>query len=123
VSAHRLALERAPAIGFGRYVISATSPFTPDDLTAIREDLPAIVQRLFPDYAEIYAARGWTMFTSIERVYANERARRELGWSPRYDFRYALDRLGEGADPRSRLARSIGPKGYHAVSTGVYTVR
>ena len=29
VSAHLLALERAPAIGFGRYIISATSPFTP----------------------------------------------------------------------------------------------
>src|SRR5688500_13756570 len=27
VSAHRLALERAPAIGFGRYVITATPPF------------------------------------------------------------------------------------------------
>ncbi len=26
-------------------------------------------------------------------------------------------------DPRSALARSIGAKGYHAVSTGVYTVR
>lgn len=123
VSAHRLALERAPAIGFGRYVISATTPFTPDDLIAIREDLPAVVRRRFPDYAEIYATQGWRMFPSIERVYVNERARRELGWSPRYDFRYALDRLGEGADPRSPLALEIGLKGYHAVSTGVYTVR
>ena len=37
VSAHQLALERAPAIGFGRYIISATTPFTRDDLTAIRD--------------------------------------------------------------------------------------
>ena len=28
VSAHQLALERAPAIGFGRYIISATTPFS-----------------------------------------------------------------------------------------------
>jgi nucleoside-diphosphate-sugar epimerase len=123
VSAHQLALERAPEIGFGRYVISATTPFTPADLTAIRDDLPAVVSRLFPDYGEIYAERGWTMFPSIERVYVNERARRELGWSPRHDFRDALDRLAEGADPRSPLALEIGAKGYHAVSTGVYTVR
>ena len=27
VSAHRLALERAPEIGFGRYIVSATTPF------------------------------------------------------------------------------------------------
>lgn len=123
VSAHLLALDRAPAIGFGRYVISATTPFTPDDLTAIRDDLPAVVERLFPQYVDIYLACRWRMFPSIERVYVNERARRELGWSPRYDFRYALDRLADGADPRSPLARSVGAKGYHPVSTGVYTVR
>jgi nucleoside-diphosphate-sugar epimerase len=123
VSAHRLALERAPAIGFGRYLISATTPLTADDLTAIREDLPAVIEQRVPDYAEIYAARGWRMFPSIERVYVNERARRELGWEPRYDFRRALDSLAAGEDPRSLLARSVGAKGYHAVTTGVYTAR
>jgi UDP-glucose 4-epimerase len=123
VSAHQLALERAPEIGFGRYVISATTPFTPDDLAAIRDDLPAVVARLFPDYADVYAERGWRMFASIDRVYVNERARSDLGWSPRYDFRHALDRLAEGTDSRSPLAISIGAKGYHAESTGVYTVR
>ncbi len=123
VSAHQLALERAPLIGFGRYIISATSPFTPDDLTVIRNDLPTTVQRYFPDYEEIYAARGWRMFPSIERVYVNQRARTDLGWLPRYDFRSALDRLAEDADPFSPLTRTIGLKGYHEVSTGVYTAR
>ena len=123
VSAHLLALERASAIGFGRYMISATSPFTRDDLAAIRHDLSSVVQRLFPDYEELYAQKGWRMFPSIERVYVNALARRELGWSPRYDFRSALDRLRDGADPRSQLGLSIGAKGYHEVSTGVYTAR
>jgi nucleoside-diphosphate-sugar epimerase len=123
VGAHLLALERAPAIGFGRYIISATSPFTRDDLAAIRHDLPSVVRRLFPDYEQLYARRGWRMFPSIERVYVNDLARHQLGWSPRYDFRFALDRLADGADPRSPLALSIGAKGYHEVSTGVYTAR
>jgi len=123
VSAHLLALERAPAIGFGRYIISATSPLRRDDLTAIRHDLPGVVRRLFPDYEQLYARRGWRMFPSIERVYVNDRARGELGWSPRYDFRLALDRLQARSDPRSPLALSIGAKGYHDVSTGVYTAR
>ena len=123
VSAHLLALERAPAIGFGRYIISATSPLRRDDLAAIRHDLPSAVQRLFPDYEELYAQKGWRMFPSIERVYVNALARRELGWSPRYDFRFALDRFRDGEDPRSQLALSIGAKGYHEVSTGVYTAR
>jgi UDP-glucose 4-epimerase len=123
VTAHLLALQRAPAIGSGRYIISATSPFTRDDVAAIRHDLPSVVGRLFPAYERVYAQRGWRMFPSIDRVYVNDLARRELGWSPRYDFRFALDRLQQGADPRSPLALSIGAKGYHEVSTGVYTAR
>jgi nucleoside-diphosphate-sugar epimerase len=123
VSAHLLGLDRAPAIGFGRYIISATSPFTRDDLSAIRSNLPPVVRRLYPDFEDIFEARGWRMFPAIERVYVNERARRDLGWSPRYDFRHALDLLADGQDPGSPLSRSIGAKGYHEISTGVYTVR
>jgi hypothetical protein len=63
------------------------------------------------------------MFGSIERVYVNERARAELGWTPRYDFRFALERLAAGEDPRSPLALAVGAKGYHAESAGVYTAR
>jgi UDP-glucose 4-epimerase len=123
VSAHLRALERAPEIGFGRFIVSATTPFAPDDLPELRAAAPAVVARLFPGYQEIYAARGWTMFPSIERVYVNERARAELGWTPRHDFRSALERLAAGDDWRSPLAQSIGAKGYHSYSHGVYTVR
>jgi UDP-glucose 4-epimerase len=123
VSAHRLALERAPEIGFGRYIVSATTPFTRDDLQDLRADAPAVVRRLLPAYEAIYAQRGWRMFPSLERVYVNERARRELGWTPRYDFAHVLDRLAAGEDHRSPLAAAVGAKGYHAESTGPYTVR
>jgi UDP-glucose 4-epimerase len=123
VDAHLLALERVAELGFARYVISATTPFAPSDLAGIRTNLPAVVRRLVPEYEGVYARRGWTMFRSIERVYVNERARTELGWSPRRDFRDAIERLAAGVDPRSPLALTIGAKGYHAASTGVYTVR
>jgi UDP-glucose 4-epimerase len=123
VAAHRLALDRAPHIGFGRYIVSATTPFTRDDLADLRDDAPSVVARLFPDYEEIFEARGWRMFPSIERVYVNDRARHELGWAPRYDFRFALDRLAAGEEARSALAVAVGAKGYHAESTGPYTAR
>ena len=123
VGAHRLALDRAPEIGFGRYIISATTPFTRDDLQSLRADAPAVVARRFPDYEQIYAGRGWRMFPSIERVYVNERARTELGWQPRYDFAHALELLANGEEVRSELAKQVGAKGYHAESTGIYTVR
>ena len=122
--AHLLAMEKAPAIGFGRYIVSATTPFTQEDLLDLRANAPQVVKRSFPDYEEEYTRRGWKMFPGIERVYVNERARKELGWRPQYDFRRVLDSLKAGADPRSPMSRAVGSKGYHAekFSEGPYPV-
>jgi UDP-glucose 4-epimerase len=124
VSAHLLALEKAPKIGFGRYIISATTPFTQDDLFDLRANAPLALERRFPDYETEYARRGWKMFPGIDRVYVNERARNELGWRPLYEFRHVLDMLKAGDDPRSPLARAVGSKGYHSrkFSEGPYPV-
>lgn len=113
VDAHLLALERAPSIGFGRYIISATAPFTEADLADLRRDALATVERLFPGMAALYAARGWTMFPHFDRVYVNALARQELGWHPKYDFRHVLDCLRDGREWRSPLALVVGAKGYH----------
>ena len=113
VDAHLLALERAGSIGFARYIISATTPFTPADLPELRRDAAAVVARHVPEFAAAYARRGWKMFPSVDRVYVNERARRELGWQPAYDFRRVIAALSNGEDFRSPLARAIGSKGYH----------
>jgi nucleoside-diphosphate-sugar epimerase len=114
VDAHLLALEKSPSIRFGRYIISATTPFHPEDLLDLRASAPDVVRRRVPDYEEEYARRGWRMFPGIDRVYVNERARKDLGWRPRYDFRFVLNRLRAGTDFRSPLARAVGSKGYHA---------
>lgn len=124
VSAHLLAAERAPELGFRKYIVSATTPFRPDDLERLRVDAPGVVRAHFPGYEAAYDRRGWKMFPGIERVYVNERARNELGWEPRYDFRFILDCLRAGADFRSPLAQVVGSKGYHAevFSQGPYPV-
>ncbi len=114
VTAHWLALEKAPALGFGRYIISATTPLGRLELAELRLDAPRVAACHFPDYPAEYSRRNWKMFPSIDRVYVNARARKDLGWQPRYDFRYVLDRLKAGEDPRSPLARAVGSKGYHA---------
>jgi UDP-glucose 4-epimerase len=113
VAAHLLALERAGSIGFARYIVSATTPFTRADLEELRRDAPAVVRRLFPTFEAEYRRRDWRMFPSIDRVYVNDKARRELGWQPRYDFGSRLAALATGADPTSDLSRVIGAKGYH----------
>jgi UDP-glucose 4-epimerase len=114
VSAHLCAAKHAPAVGFRRYIISATSPFLPGDLLDLRADAPLALRRRVPIYETEYARLGWKMVPGIDRVYVNERARNELGWQPRYDFKFLIDRLRTGEDVRSPLARLVGSKGYHA---------
>ena len=124
VEAHLLAWRRAPLIGFRKYIISATTPFHPEDLSELRVDASRVVRLRVPGYEAEYARLGWRMFPSIGRVYINQRAREELGWQPRYDFKSILDRLAGGDDLRSPLARTIGSKGYHAAvfADGPYPV-
>ena len=105
VSAHLLAAEKANAIGFRKYIISATTPFRPDDLTDLRTDAPRVVRQRVPEYEAEYERRRWKLFPSIDRVYVNERARNELGWLPRYDFNFVIDRLKAGGGLGSPLAR------------------
>jgi UDP-glucose 4-epimerase len=116
VQAHLIAARRLPAIGFGRYIVSATTPFEPQHLARLRRDAPGVVRSLFSDYEAEYGRRGWAMSPGIDRVYVNQRAREELGWRPRFDFRHVLDRLQRGEDAFSPLARAVGIKGYHPQS-------
>jgi UDP-glucose 4-epimerase len=117
VSACQAAIHQAPRIGFGRYVVSATTPFERADAFDLRRDAPGVVRRHFPDFEAVYARRGWRMFPSLDRVYVNTRARRELGWEPICDFAWALQRLREDQPPFSDLARTVGRKGYHSEPT------
>ncbi|MCX6048121.1 MAG: NAD(P)-dependent oxidoreductase [Chloroflexi bacterium] len=113
VAAQIRAMERAPVLGFGRYIVSATTPFGVADLAELRSAAPRVVQRLFPEFQAEYARRGWQMFPSIDRVYVNEKARLDLGWNPRYNFDLVLDRLRLGQTFRSPLSLTVGAKGYH----------
>jgi len=118
VNAHLLALERAPALGFGKFILSATTPFTRADLPELARDAPSVVRRLYPEYEALYTARGFRMFPRIDRVYVNERARIHLGFRPKYDFAYVLQCLRTGESPVSPLAREVGAKGYHRRERG-----
>jgi UDP-glucose 4-epimerase len=113
VGAHLCALERAPVLGFGRYIVSATTPFEAADLAALRHAAADVVARRVPAFRAEYQRRGWKMFDGIDRVYVNARARAELHWQPRHDFAAVLERLRAGGDHRSALALEIGKKGDH----------
>ena len=113
VQAHLLAVEKASEIGFGKYIISATTPFTQDDLMALRKNATEVIDRIYPDFKVAYQTKNWKMFPEFGRVYVNAKARKELDWQPKYDFRHILDSLKAGKDYRSPLTLEIGSRGYH----------
>jgi UDP-glucose 4-epimerase len=91
--AHRVALMRAPDIGFGLFVISAPTPFARKDATALKQDAARVIAGYFPDAGELYERRGWTLPASIDRVYDAGLAERVLGFRCRTDFASLLDAL------------------------------
>jgi UDP-glucose 4-epimerase len=94
--AHLAALERAPSIGFGIYVIAAPTPFARSDAAALKRDAAGVVARYFPEAAALYARRGWRLPESLGRVYDAALAERELGFRCRTDFAAVLRALRSG---------------------------
>ncbi len=117
VDAHIRALQQAPNLGFDKFIISANSPFTREDLAELRTDVGAVLRRRVPAYESIFADHGWCLPTEIDRLYVNEKARNTLKWQPQYDFARILNCLRDGVDPSSPMARVIGWKGYHPGAT------
>lgn len=124
VSAHLCAAACAPRIGFGRYLVSATTPLLAADLAEVRTNAPLVIGRHLPEATTLYARLQWKLPPGIDRVYVNHRAREELGWQPRHDFRSVLASVLRRDSPFSPLARTIGAKGYHAgkFAAGSYPV-
>lgn len=124
VSAHLLAADKAQDIGFGRYIISATTPFDQGDLVALRSDAVSVVRR-YVDFEGAFADRGWSMLQSIDRVYVNQKARDELGWRPVHDFASVVARIAESGSTLSDLAVTVGVKSYHdqVFDTNPYPVK
>ena len=125
VTAHLLAFRKADAIGFDRLIVTATTPFNPDDAAALGIDAPSVLKRYIPEYAGEYAQRNWQMFPTIDRVYDNSRARKVLDWEPQYTFQRVIRRLRDGENYRSKLSIEIGSKGYHEekFEDGLYPVQ
>jgi nucleoside-diphosphate-sugar epimerase len=105
-SAHALAL-RPVATPWRCFVISGATPFRAEDAAALKHDAPAVIARRAPELARAFAARGWALPASIDRVYCPAAAQRELGWTPRFGAAEVLRQLDE------RSADVLPPQGGH----------
>ncbi|WP_432769401.1 MAG: NAD-dependent epimerase/dehydratase family protein [Sphingopyxis sp.] len=96
-AAHLAALEAAPAIGCDTFILSAPPPFARDEADELARDARAVIARHFPDAAALYAARGWVLPATIDRVYDPSRAERRFGWRAQTDFGRVLAALRDGS--------------------------
>jgi UDP-glucose 4-epimerase len=113
VSSHLIAMEKAPQLGFGKFIITATTPFRREDAAELGMDTSAVLSKYYPEFPALFARKGWKMLPTLDRVYVNARAREVLGWQPKYDFGHVLRSLAAGQDYRSGLTLAVGSKGYH----------
>jgi nucleoside-diphosphate-sugar epimerase len=109
--AHVVALDKAPALGFETFVLSAPPPFAREECEELLHDAPTVVARHFPDAPDLYARKGWTLPASVDRVYDPSRAERLMGFRCRTDFRALLDALADGAElPFAHDPAYVSPK-------------
>ena len=109
--AHVAALERAPDIGFGLFIVSAPPPFARDEAEELLRDAPAVIARHFPRAGELYARAGWALPESIDRVYDPARTQRLLGFRCRTGFAEILDALEAGGQlPFAHNPSYVSPK-------------
>jgi UDP-glucose 4-epimerase len=94
--AHVMALHGAPEIGFGIYIVCAPTPFDRSEVVALKADALSVISRHFPDAPSLYASRGWSLPTSIGRIYDASAIERDLSFRCRTDFSTVLGSLREG---------------------------
>jgi nucleoside-diphosphate-sugar epimerase len=111
VEAHVAALDAAPRLGFEIFVVSAPPPFAREEAGALKRDARAVILRHFPDAAELFARRGWSLPATIGRVYDPGRAERLMGFRCATDFAQLLAALREGrALPFAHDASYLSPQ-------------
>jgi UDP-glucose 4-epimerase len=96
--AHIAALDHAPVLGFDSFIISAPPPFGRAEAAELKRDAATVIARHFPDAPTLFAQRGWTLPTSLGRVYDPGHAERRMGFRCRTSFAAVLDALRVGRE-------------------------
>ncbi|KAK8045406.1 UDP-glucose 4-epimerase [Apiospora rasikravindrae] len=125
VSACVCAMRKAKELRWGEYVISAPPPFRddPEILKRLDSEAEELYVECVPSIKETFEMKEWRFLPRLDRVYDSSKAIQELEWQPQYTIQNAVDKIKAGEEWRSDLTFKVGKKGYHEVSTGVYTIR
>jgi nucleoside-diphosphate-sugar epimerase len=74
----------APVSGSTTVNIAGPSPFEPEDMAAVWDDPWPVIERRLPGVQAGFQRRGWPQPQRIDRVYVIAKARRVLGYQPRF---------------------------------------
>ncbi|KAA3638739.1 MAG: NAD(P)-dependent oxidoreductase [Bacteroidetes bacterium] len=90
--AHQLAIEKQ-FDKFDVFNISAQSIFSKDDLVDLRQNAIGLIQQRVPELLTYFGSKNWTVPESIDRVYVIDKAKRVLGYQPRFNIQEMLAEL------------------------------
>lgn len=71
---------------FETYNISNESPFRQNDLAELIKNPKEVIKKYFPNVEKVFADKNWTFPDKIDRVYAIEKAKKELNYRPINNF-------------------------------------
>jgi nucleoside-diphosphate-sugar epimerase len=112
VDAHLCAAEHAPRIGFDRFVISADTALSPDDVELLHRDAAAVLADRHPDVDAVWREIGWRWPRRLDRVYDNSKARDVLGWQPRFGVSEIAELVRLTGSVLTPMADLVGSKEY-----------
>lgn len=78
---------------FEVFNISAATPFQAGDCAQLKSDARAVLQARVPGIEADFAARGWALPKTIDRVYVVAKAQAMLGYHPAENYRELVDSL------------------------------
>jgi UDP-glucose 4-epimerase len=85
----RLALDHT-FNNFEVFNITSGSPFTEDELVLLKHSPAEVIKTHYPNIEQIYKTKNWVLPESIDRVYVCDKAKQQLGYTPKYTFDYLL---------------------------------
>jgi len=78
---------------FSVFNVSGKHPFEQKDCEALKFDAEGVLREKCPELVTSFERRGWSLPSSIDRVYDASKARDELGWETKYGFEEVLAQL------------------------------
>jgi UDP-glucose 4-epimerase len=81
-----LALTHQPASGFDVFNIMADTPFTAMDLEPLQKDPAGVIERYWPGTKQLFANVNLSEVMRGRTVWPPDKAKRLLGYRPRYNF-------------------------------------